>query len=346
MPLIGILTGGGDAPGLNAVIRAAVRRAANDGYDCVGIADGWKGMLTGETIPLDVASTIDIVAEGGTILGSSRTNPYKRPEDVEQVLKTFADLELDALIAVGGDDTLGVADRLFREHGVSVVGVPKTIDNDLSCTDFTFGFDTAVNIAMEAVDRIVTTARSHHRCLVVETMGRHAGWIAAYTGMASGADVTLIPEKPIDVEQVIKVLKRNRESGRNYNVVVVAEGAVFRAGDYVTEYEGETDEFGHVRLGGVGERIAELIEKHSGIETRVVVLGHLQRGGPPTCFDRVLGTRLGYAAAELVIQGEFGKMVALRGNDIVPADLSEAVGETKTVDLEFFKVAEGFFTTD
>ena len=200
MPTLGLLTGGGDCPGLNAVIRAAVRRAANDGYACLGFIDGWKGMLTGEFIPLDIASTNDIIAEGGTILGTSRTNPYKNPEDVEKVLATYKDLELDALITIGGDDTLGVSDQLYKDHKVNVVGVPKTIDNDLSCTDFTFGFDTAVNIAMDAVDRIVTTARSHHRCLVVEVMGRHAGWIAAYAGMASGADITLIPEKPIDMD--------------------------------------------------------------------------------------------------------------------------------------------------
>jgi len=346
MPIVGLLTGGGDCPGLNAVIRAAVRRAVNGGYTCLGILDGWRGLLTGETIPLDIANTNDIIAEGGTILGTSRTNPFKKPEDVEKLLNVYRDLKLDALIAIGGDDTLGVADRLYREHQLHVVGVPKTIDNDLSCTDFTFGFDTAVNIATEAIDRLVTTARSHHRCLVVETMGRHAGWIAAYAGMASGADITLVPEKPIDMDQVIAVLKRNRERGRNYNIVVVSEGAVFRPGDYVTSYEGEVDEFGHVRLGGVGKRVAELIEKHTGYETRCVVLGHLQRGGAPTAFDRVLATRLGYAAAELVLQGEFGKMVALRGNDIVAADLSEAVGETKTLDLDLFKVAEAFFTVD
>jgi len=241
---------------------------------------------------------------------------------------------------------LGVADRLYQEHHLNVVGVPKTIDNDLSCTDFTFGFDTAVNIATEAVDRIVTTARSHHRCLVVECMGRHAGWIAGYVGMASGADITLVPEKPIDMDRVIAVLKRNRQQGRNYNVVVVSEGAVFQAGDYVTSYEGEVDEFGNVRLGGVANRVAELIEKHTGYETRSVVLGHLQRGGVPTAFDRVLATRLGYAAAELVLKGDFGKMVALRGNEIVAADLSEAVGETKTLDMDLFAIAEAFFTVD
>ena len=346
MPTVGILTGGGDCPGLNAVIRAAVRRAENDGYSCLGILDGWKGLLTGETVPLDVACTNDIISEGGTILGTSRTNPYKRPEDVEKLLATYKDLELDALITIGGDDTLGVADKLYQEHQLNVVGVPKTIDNDLSCTDFTFGFDTAVNIATAAVDRILTTARSHHRCLVVECMGRHAGWIAGYVGMASGADITLVPEKPIDMDQVIAVLKRNRERGRNYNLVVVSEGAVFQAGDYVTSYEGEVDEFGNVRLGGVGNRVAELVEKYTGYETRSVVLGHLQRGGAPTVFDRVLATRLGYAAAELVLRGEFGKMVALRGNQIIAADLSEAVGKTKTLDMDFFAIAEAFFTVD
>ncbi len=346
MSLVGMLTGGGDCPGLNAVIRAAVRRVANEGWDCVGIVDGWKGLLTGETMELSVEVTIDIIAKGGTILGTSRTNPYKRPEDVEKLLAVYKEMALDALIAIGGDDTLGVAEKLFQEHQLNVVGVPKTIDNDLSCTDFTFGFDTAVNIATESIDRIVTTARSHHRCLVVETMGRHAGWIAAYAGMASGADVTLVPEKPIDMDQVIAVLKRNRERGRDYNIVVVSEGAVFRPGDYVTSFEGETDEFGNVRLGGLGDRVAELIEKHTGYETRSVVLGHLQRGGAPTAFDRVLATRLGYAAGGLVVAGEFGKMVALRGNDIVSVDLSEVVGETKTLDLEFFKVAETFFTVD
>jgi len=346
MPLVGILTGGGDCPGLNAVIRAAVRRVANDGWDSVGVVDGWKGLLTGDTMELTVDNTIDIIARGGTILGTSRTNPYKRPEDVEKLLETYTALGLDGLIAIGGDDTLGVADKLVKDHALNIVGVPKTIDNDLSCTDFTFGFDTAVNIATESIDRIVTTARSHHRCLVVECMGRHAGWIAGYVGMASGADITLVPEKPIDMDRVIAVLKRNRQQGRNYNVVVVSEGAVFQAGDYVTSYEGEVDEFGNVRLGGVANRVAELIEKHTGYETRSVVLGHLQRGGVPTAFDRVLATRLGYAAAELVLKGDFGKMVALRGNEIVAADLSEAVGETKTLDMDLFAIAEAFFTVD
>lgn len=346
MPIVGLLTGGGDCPGLNAVIRAAVRRATNGGHSCLGILDGWKGLITGETMPLDVANTDDIIAQGGTILGTSRTNPFKRAEDAEKLLRTYRELKLDALIAIGGDDTLGVAARLYDEHQLPLVGVPKTIDNDLSCTDFTFGFDTAINIAVEAIDRLVTTARSHHRCLVVETMGRHTGWLAAYAGMASGADVTLVPEKPIDMDQVFAVLRRNRQRGRNYNIVVVSEGAVFRAGDYVTRYEGEVDEFGHVRLGGVGKRVAELVEKHTGYETRCVVLGHLQRGGAPSAFDRVLATRLGFAAAELVVQGEFGKMVALRGNNIVAADLNEAVGETKTLDLDLFKVVEAFFTVE
>jgi len=346
MPTVGMLTGGGDAPALNAVIRAAVRRAENGGWKCLGILDGWKGLLDGETMPLGRANTNDIIAEGGTILGTSRTNPYKKPEDVKKLLATWKKLGLDALIAIGGDDTLGVADRLFREHKVKVVGVPKTIDNDLSCTDYTFGFDTAVNAAMVAIDHLITTARSHRRCFVVETMGRHAGWIAAYAGIAGGADITLVPEKPVDMEQVIAVLKRNRKEGRTYNIVVVSEGITFEPGAYVTVKEGELDEFGHVRLGGVGNLVAEVIEKHTGYETRCVVLGHLQRGGPPTAFDRVLATRLGYAAAELVVTGQFGKMAALRGNTIVAADLAEAVGETKTLDMELFKVAEAFFTVD
>ena len=341
MANIGILTGGGDCPGLNAVIRAIVRKVEDAGKTCIGVLEGWRGMIEGMTMPLDAASTADIVALGGTILGTSRTNPYKREGAVEAIKENFAKLDLEVLIAIGGDDTLGVAARLFEEEGLPTVGVPKTIDNDLSGTDFTFGFDTAVNIATGAVDRIHTTARSHRRCIVVETMGRHVGWIAAYTGVAAGADVVLVPEVPIDVAKVAEILKRNRARGKEYNVVVVSEGAQFQPGDYVSQ-AGEVDEFGNVRLGGVGAVLADLIEKKTGYETRTVVLGHIQRGGSPSTFDRILATRFGLKAAELALEQDYGKMVALRGNRIDVLPIKESLAGRKTLDDEFVALTEAF----
>jgi 6-phosphofructokinase 1 len=341
---VGILTGGGDAPGLNAVIRAVVFRLARERIETIGFLDGWKGVLANMTQPLAIKDVAEIVSEGGTIIGSSRTNPYKKPEqDVPKLLETLKKNRIDALIAVGGDDTLGVAAKLYKEQKINIVGVPKTIDNDLSCTDFTFGFDTAVNIAMEAMDKLRTTAFSHRRALVVECMGRHAGWITAYAGVAAGADYILIPEEPVDIAELCASLKRRRAAGDVYNIVAVSEGAAIKQGDYVTK-DVELDAFGHVKLGGVGEAVAKLIEKQTGFETRSVVLGHLQRAGAPSAYDRILGTRYGVKAAEMVIKGEFGKMAALHGNDIVSADLSAAAGETKTLDKGFWEMAKLFFS--
>ncbi len=339
MGKIGILSGGGDCPGLNAVIRAAVKRCANEGVECLGVLDGWKGMIEGLSMPLDVVNTRDIAVTGGTILGSSRTNPYKDPGDVDKVVNNFKKMDLEGLIAIGGDDTLGAAAKLNKDRDLNVIGVPKTIDNDLPATDVTFGFDTAVNIVMEAIDRIRTTAMSHHRVLVVEAMGRKSGWIAAEAGLAAGADVVLVPERRIDIDAVCETLKKHRAEGRNYNIVVVSEGSQLVPGDYTTQ-TGEIDEFGNIRLGGIANVIADLIERHTDYETRTVILGHLQRGGAPTAFDRVLATRYGYYAADLALKGEYGKMVALRGSKIVSADLEEAAGELKTVNDEFLKVID------
>jgi 6-phosphofructokinase 1 len=329
-----MLTGGGDCPGLNAVIAGATRTLEDAGKDAIGILDGWKGAIEGLTMDISPESTADIITVGGTILGSSRTNPLKVENGLESIKKTFKKLDIEALIAVGGDDTLGVATNLYEQEKMHVVGVPKTIDNDLSATDFTFGFDTAVNIAMDAVDKIRTTARSHHRVLVIETMGRHAGWIAAYAGICGNADVTLVPEVKIDIDKVCNTLKKKREQGQHYNIVVAAEGATFTSGDFITQ-EVELDQFGHVRLGGIGTALARMIEKRTGFETRSVVLGHLQRGGAPSAFDRMLGTRLGVKAAQMVLDGEWGNMAALRGNVIASVSLAEATGETKVLDEEF-----------
>jgi len=343
MNKVGVLTGGGDCPGLNAVIRAVVRRCDQEKIQVVGIKNGWKGLIQADTIPLGLDAVSDILAKGGTILGTSRTNPFKKPDDVTAVVKNFKDLNLDALIAVGGEDTLGVVNRLFKEKKiVPVVGVPKTIDNDLSCTDFTFGFDTAVNIATEAIDRLRTTAESHHRIMVVEVMGRHAGWIAIYSGIASGADVILIPEIPIDMAEVSAVLKKCRARGKEYGIVVIAEGAQFKKGDLVLQEE-KLDAFGHTRLGGIGETLARKIEEATGFETRVSVLGHIQRGGTPSTFDRVLGTRFGVKAVELVLAGKFGYMASLKGAEIAEVPLEEAVGVLKTVDKKFYETAKVFF---
>jgi len=337
---IGILTGGGDCPGLNPVIRAVVKTALKEGWETIGFRCGWKGVVERDFIKLDERTVSGILHRGGTILGTSRTNPYKKPQDLEAVRSAFKELNLHALIAVGGEDTLGVAAKLAAE-GFPVVGVPKTIDNDLSCTDFTFGFDTAVNIAMECVDRLHTTAESHNRVIVVEIMGRHAGWIALYAGVAGGADVVLIPERPIDVDEVCELIRKRHARGKLFSIVAVAEGAKFAGKDVAQEEK--LDQFGHVRLGGIGQILADMIEEKTGYETRVTVLGHIQRGGSPTAFDRVLGTRFGYSVIKLVEEKKFGYMVSLQGNKIVPARLEEATGSLKLVPPEFYELAAVFF---
>jgi ATP-dependent phosphofructokinase / diphosphate-dependent phosphofructokinase len=339
---LGVLTGGGDCPGLNPVIRAVARKAFQEGYEVVGIKYGWKGLIEGAIALLDLHSVSGILPKGGTILGTSRTNPYKKEGGVEKVKDNFKKFELDALIAIGGEDTLGVANKLAKE-GLRVVGVPKTIDNDLNGTDFTFGFDTAVNIVTECIDRLHTTAESHNRIMVVEVMGRHAGWIAVHSGIAGGADVILIPELPIDIDEVCGILDKRHKHGKNFSIVVVAEGAIFKNNKEILSTE-KLDEFGHVRLGGVGQVLGELIEKKTGFETRVTVLGHIQRGGSPTAFDRVLGTRYGVKAVELVKEGKFGEMVSLKGNKIVSVPIEEAVGTLKTVDMDLYNIAKVFFS--
>ncbi len=345
---IGIITGGGDCPGLNAVIRAVVRRALNYNYNCFGIRNGWKGLVDGSIEILDLNSISGILHRGGTILGTSRTNPLKREEDERLLFENLKKFNLDVICAIGGEDTLGVAQKL-HEKGVKIVGIPKTIDNDLNATDFTFGFDTAVNIAMEAIDRLHTTAESHNRVIVVEVMGRHAGWIAVYAGLAGGADVILIPEKPFDLDEVSGYIKARHIRGKNFSIVVVSEGAKLKT-ENLADKDGSLvlsslskDEFGHVRLGGIGNVIAQEIEKRTGFETRAVILGHIQRGGSPTAYDRVLGTRFGVAAVDLIRDSKFGRMVALHGNEIVDVPLIEAVGELKLVDLKLYEVAEVFF---
>ncbi len=342
MAKIGILTGGGDCPGLNPVIRAVVRKGALTGHEIIGIKNGWKGLAENDTMPLNLESVSGILSKGGTILGTSRTNPYKKEGDLQKVKDNFRLLGLDALIATGGEDTLGVAAKLVKDGIPNIVGVPKTIDNDLSCTDYTFGFDTAINIAMECIDRLRTTAESHHRVIIVEVMGRHAGWIAIEAGIAGGADVILIPEIPVDINEVCEILKKKKSRGKNYSIVVAAEGAQLKDNELVTQEE-KLDSFGHIRLGGIGESLAEKIEKMTGIETRVSVLGHIQRGGSPTAFDRILGTRFGVKAVELIINKKFGRMAALSGNKIIDVPIEDAVKELKTVDTEFYEVAKVFF---
>jgi len=342
MAKIGILTGGGDCPGLNPVIRAVVRKAVNENYTVIGIKNGWKGLIDNETMELNLEKVSGILPKGGTILGTSRTNPYKKENGVEKVKTNYKKLGLDALIAVGGEDTLGVASKLAKDGITNIVGVPKTIDNDLSSTDYTFGFDTALNTATECIDKLHTTAESHHRIMVVEVMGRHAGWIAVESGIAGGADVILIPEIPIDIAEVCEIIKKRHSRGKTFSIVVVSEGAQFKEGDFVIQ-EKKLDEFGHVRLGGIGENIGAEIEKRTGYETRVTVLGHIQRGGTPSAFDRVLGTRFGVKAVELVKMKKFGRMVALVGNKIIDVNIAEAVGTLKTVDMELYEIAKVFF---
>jgi ATP-dependent phosphofructokinase / diphosphate-dependent phosphofructokinase len=343
---IGILTGGGDCPGLNAVIRAVTRRTLDRKAEVLGVREGWRGLVEGLFQPLDYRGISGILPRGGTILGTSRTNPYKSEDGVERVLATFAENELEALVVVGGEDTLGVAARLYAEHDFPVVGVPKTIDNDLSGTDYTFGFDTAVSIATEAIDRLHTTAESHNRVMVVEVMGRHTGWIAVMSGIAGGADVILIPEQPVTVEQACVELTRRHERGKDFSIVVVSEGyeLSYESGERraVTQ-EAETDQFGHVRLGGVGEALARDIEERTGYETRVTVLGHVQRGGTPTPRDRILATRFGLKAADLVDEGRFGRMAALQGDAIVDVAIEDATRELKKVPPAVYDVARAFF---
>ena len=339
---VGVLTGGGDCPGLNAVIRAVVRKGVKvHGFEFVGYRDGWKGPLEGLTMELGVQQCRGILPRGGTILGSSRTNPFKIEGGVERIKQNLARDGVDALVAIGGEDTLGVATKL-AEMDVDVVGVPKTIDNDLSGTDFTFGFDTAVNIASEAIDRLHTTAESHHRALVVEVMGRHAGWIALHAGIAGGANIVLIPEMPFDIVEVCRLVESRFES-RYSPILVVSEGAVPQEGGDMTLVSGEKDAFGHVRLGGIGDRIAKEIESRTGAEARAVVLGHIQRGGTPTAFDRWLASRFGLHAIDAVADGEFGTMMALRGTDIVRVPLIEGTGVLKLVSQAEYAEAEVFF---
>jgi len=346
MKKIGILTGGGDCPGLNAVIRAVFRRAEQYGYEVIGIRDGWKGLMEMDYYTLGRNQVSGIHLFGGTILGTSRTNPFKKPGGAELVAQNMKIMGLYALIAVGGDDTLGVCNKLSK-MGLNTVGVPKTIDNDLSATDVTFGYDTAVSIATECIDRLHTTAESHHRTLIVEIMGRHAGWITCAAGIAGGADFILVPEEPFNIVEVCNILKKRAERGKTFNLVAVSEGATFSdapgvEGSHVLQ-TAEKDAFGNVRLGGIANILAKEIEERTGFETRAVILGHLQRGGTPTAFDRILATRFGVKAVDCVHEGRFDVMVALQGTKIVPVPLEEAVGKTKTLDMDLYETAKIFF---
>lgn len=342
---VGMLTGGGDCPGLNAVIRAVVRKGIFH-YDdqLVGFLEGWRGLIEDQSMELDLDAVSGILPRGGTILRTSRTNPSKRPDGFDRCIKTIEAHKLDAVVAIGGDDTLSVAQKL-HEKGVPVVGVPKTIDNDLGGTDYTFGFDTACNIVCEAIDRVHTTAEAHNRVMVVEVMGRDAGWIALYSGIAGGADVILIPERPFDVDRVAESIRQRHERGRYFSIVVVAEGAKFGTGSgaSVVQDVGGIDEFGHAKLGGIANTLAREIEKRTGFETRAVVLGHIQRGGSPSAFDRVLATRYGLGAIDMVHRGEFGRMAALRANKIVSIPLQEAISKNRVVDDEIIQIASGLF---
>jgi len=338
---VGVLTGGGDCPGLNAVIRAVVRKGvAQYHQEFIGFRDGWRGPLDGDGFALDVKTVRGILPRGGTILGSSRTNPLKVEGGVDQIEENLRNFKVDALVAIGGEDTLGVATAL-HERGVPIVGVPKTIDNDLNATDYTFGFDTAINIAMEAIDRLHTTAESHRRVLIVELMGRHAGWIALHAGLAGGANVILIPEQRFDIEKVCGYIESRFKT--NYSpIIVAAEGAIPEGGDMMLK-DASRDAFGHVKLSGIGDWLAREVEKRTGKEARCIVLGHIQRGGTPTAFDRVLATRFGLHAIDAVEEGDWGKMVALRGTDIVRVPLADATRELKTVDVSRYAEAEVFF---
>jgi ATP-dependent phosphofructokinase / diphosphate-dependent phosphofructokinase len=340
---IGVLTGGGDCPGLNAVIRAIVRKGIDAyGHAIVGFRDGWRGPLENAYEELTIESTRGILPRGGTILRSSRTNPFKREDGPERIAENMRTLNLEGLIAIGGEDTLGAAARLHEEHDLPVVGVPKTIDNDLGGTDRTFGFDTAVQIATDAIDRLHTTAESHNRVMIVEVMGRHAGWIALHSGLAGGADVILIPERPFDIEEVVRLIRRRHSRGRFFSIVVAAEGATPKAGT-IEVVSGSVDEFGHERLGGIGQVLEREIGERTGFETRATVLGHIQRGGTPTAFDRVLATRLGLAAIDAAHARRWGVLPALKGNQIELIKLSDAVAQLRTVPPEDYAAAEAFF---
>lgn len=359
MKKIGILTGGGDCPGLNAVIRAVVKKSIRYNWEIIGIKNGWRGLINGEMELLTDYTVSGILPKGGTIIGTSRTNPFNNEGDVQKVIDNIKKFGLNAIVAIGGDDTLGVAKHL-HEQGIPVVGIPKTIDNDLSGTDYTFGFDTAVSIVTEAIDRLHTTAESHHRVIVVEVMGRHAGWIATMAGIAGGADEILIPEVPFGIEEVCKNLRERYNRGKKFSIIAVAEGAQpkeptltiqssekdvsgHNIGSKLITQAQEKDAFGHVRLGGIGQYLAKEIEKRMDVETRVTVLGHVQRGGSPTAHDRVLATRFGIAAVELIKNDDFGKMVALQGNKIANVSLEEAVSKSKTVDMDLYEIAKVFF---
>jgi len=342
MARFGLLTGGGDCPGLNAVIRAVVRKGVNAyGHEFIGFRYGWAGVMSGDSMPLTHETTRGILHRGGTILGTSRTNPYKEDGGLEKVRAALDEHGVDGLIPIGGEDTLGVAKRL-GEDGIDVVGVPKTIDNDLAGTDYTFGFQTAVQVATDAIDRLHTTAESHNRVIVCEVMGRHAGWIAVHSGLAGGADAILVPERPFDIEEVCEHLRRRQRGGRTFSIVVVAEGATPKDGDVVSEYQ-QTDAFGHARLGGIAVTLEKEIEERTGFETRMTILGHIQRGGTPLAYDRVLGTRFGVEAIDAAHEGDFGRMVALRGTEIVRVPLEEALAEPKLLDPRLYETAEVFF---
>jgi 6-phosphofructokinase 1 len=339
---VGILSGGGDAPGINAVIRAVVRKGiVYYHYEMLGIRDGWKGLLEKEVTPLSLSAIKGILHLGGSILGTSRTNPFKIEDGAQTIFENVKKLGIEAIIVIGGDDTQKVAQKL-SDMGLPCVTVPKTIDNDLPSTDYTFGFNTAVSIATEALDRIHTTAAAHHRVMIVEVLGRYTGWIALEAGIAGGADAILIPEQPFDLNEVCNYIEQRRKRSRNFSIIVVAEGAKPKGGKEIV-YSDKTDEFGHIKLGGVGYHIGREIEERTGIETRVVVLGHLQRGGSPTAFDRILATRYGIAAIDLVAEGKFGLMVALKSNKIVSVSLKEVIGKRKTVDMKLYELAKVFF---
>lgn len=342
MKRIGILTGGGDCPGLNPAIRAVVYTASKLGYECVGILDGWKGMIEARTMPLKKEDVEYIIMQGGTILGTSRTNPFKKEENVQKVLDNFRKMDLYALVAIGGEDTLGVATKLYEQYKLNVVGVPKTMDNDLNVTDYTFGFDTATTRAVEAAQALIDTGKSHRRVMVFEVMGRHAGWVALFTAIASAADYVGLPERKIDGEKMIEKIKKAYER-KKFALVVLSEAVELLDGE--EEEPKEVDQFGHVILKerGVAEKIAKYIEKHTGIETRYAVIGHMQRGGQPTLFDRILATRVGIKAVEMIHNGEFGKMAALVGNEIKSVPLKDATGSLKVVSDEWFKIMDILF---
>jgi 6-phosphofructokinase 1 len=339
---VGILSGGGDAPGINAVVRAVVRKGIQYyKYEIVGIKEGWRGLLESEFLPLDLKASSGILPRGGSILGTSRTNPFKNKDEPGEIMKNVKSAGIGAIVAIGGDDTLSVACKM-GELGLKCVGVPKTIDNDLAGTDYTFGFNTAVSIATEALDRLHTTAETHQRVMILEVMGRYTGWIALEAGLAGGADAILIPEKPFEIEEVCKFIKRRQKRGRNFSIIVAAEGAKPRGGQEIV-YSESVDEFGHIRLGGVGYYLGKEIEKCMGIETRVVVLGHIQRGGSPTAFDRILATQFGIGAIDLVHEKKFGQMVGIKGNKIVHVPLKDVIGKRKTVDMKLYSIASVFF---